>query len=193
MIVFSKHKEKNMPRKDERVIIDKILIFFGIVTTLALLALGGITWWASTFIGNQVESELVAQHIYFPEKGSQGFSSEEFPGLQQYAGQPVDNAPKAKAFADEYIAAHLKQIGQGKTYAEVSTEAMKDPSNKALQQQKTTLFQGETLRGLLLNAYAFGTVGNIARIAALVSLIAGVVIFILVLLGFKHLRLVSRR
>ena len=26
----------------------------------------------------------------------------EFPGLQQYAGQKVDNGPKAKAYANEY-------------------------------------------------------------------------------------------
>jgi hypothetical protein len=108
--------------------------------------------------------------------------------LQQYAGQEVDNAAKAKAFADEYIAVHLEKIGQGKTYAEVSGLAMKDPSNQALQQQKTTLFQGETLRGLLLNAYAFGTVGQIARIASVTLFVAGAVMLVLTQLGYIHLR-----
>lgn len=177
-----------MPKKTERVIIDKILILFGVVAMLALLAFGGLTSWASAFINHQIKSELTSQHVYFPEKGSPALNPSEFPSLQQYAGQAVDNAPKAKAFADEYIAAHLEKVAQGKTYAEVSNLAMKDPANQTLQQQKTTLFQGETLRGLLLNAYAFGTVGQIAGIASVVSIIAGLVMLILVLLGYAHLR-----
>lgn len=176
-----------MPKKSERVIIDKILILFGVVATISLLAFGGITWWASTFINNQVRTQLSDQHIYFPEKGSAALDPSEFPGLQQYAGQEVDNATKAKAFADQYIAVHLEKIGQGKTYSEVSNLAMKNPSNQALQQQKTTLFQGETLRGLLLNAYAFGTVGQIARVASITLIAAGALMLVLVLLGYAHL------
>lgn len=181
-----------MPRKNDRATIDKILIFFGTVAAIVLLAIGGLAWWASSFISEQVGSELSSQNIYFPEKGSQALNPEEFPGLQQYAGQKVDNAPKAKAFADEFIAVHLTKVADGKTYSEVSTLANKNPTNTQLQQQKATLFQGESLRGLLLNAYAFGTIGSIARLAAIVSLAAGAAMIVLVLFGLKHLRLVTR-
>lgn len=180
-----------MAKRDERKIIDKIFVFLGVVATLALLAIGSVAWWASAFITGQVTSELTAQKITFPPRGSAALNPAEFPGLQQYAGQTVDTPEKAKAFADEYIAVHLKKIGGGKTYAEVSNEVMQDPANQALQQQKTTIFQGETLRSILLNAYAFGTVGQIARIAAIISLAAGVVMLILVLLGLRHLASIS--
>jgi len=50
------------------------------------------------------------------------------------------------------------------------------------------MFRGETLRGLLLNAYAFGKMAQIAMIAAIVSLILGAVLLLLSLLGMLHLR-----
>lgn len=180
-----------MAKKNERKIIDKILILLGIVAMVALLAIGGVAWWASSFIGNQVRTELVAQKIYFPPKGSPALDPQEFPGLQQYAGQQVDNGQKARAFADEFINVHLSKIAGGKTYAEVSNAVIANPTNVTLQQQKTTLFQGETLRGLLLNAYAFGTVGDIARTAAVVAFAAGAIMLVLVLLGLRHLEKVS--
>lgn len=177
-----------MAKKNERKVIDRVFILLGTVAMVALLAIGTVAWWASDFIGNQVRTELVAQKIYFPPKGSPALNPQEFPGLQQYAGQAVDNGTKAKAFANEYIDVHLKNIANGKTYAEVSSEAMANPTDTKLQQQKTTLFQGETLRGLLLNAYAFGTVGNVARAAALVAFATGVLMLLLVLLGLQHLK-----
>lgn len=177
-----------MAKKNERKIIDRVFILLGTVAMAALLAIGAVAWWASDFISNQVRTELVAQKIYFPAKGSPALNPKEFPGLQQYAGQAVDTGAKAKAFADEYINVHLSKIAGGKTYAEVSNEAMADPANTTLQQQKATLFQGETLRGLLLNAYAFGTVGNIAGAAATVAFAAGAVMLLLVLLGLRHMK-----
>ena len=50
------------------------------------------------------------------------------------------------------------------------------------------MFKGETLRGLLLNAYAFGTMGTIAGIAAI---IAAAVMLVLGGLGLMHSRCVS--
>jgi hypothetical protein len=51
-----------------------------------------------------------------------------------------------------------------------------------------TVFKGTMLRGTLLTAYAFGTLGSIAAIAALVSLARALVMLILSLLGFMHIR-----
>jgi len=53
------------------------------------------------------------------------------------------------------------------------------------------VFQGTTLRGLLLEAYAFGTFGQIALVAAIVSFVLAGVMLILVLLGVVHLRRVA--
>ena len=54
--------------------------------------------------------------------------------------------------------------------------------------QRDSLFRGETLRGLLLSAYAWSTVGMIAGIAAIGAFLAAAVMGILVVLGIVHLR-----
>jgi hypothetical protein len=83
---------------------------------------------------------------------------------------------------------HLQEIADGKTYAQVSAEAMKDPTNAKLQAQKATLFQGETLRGLLLGSgYAYWTFGMIAMYAAIAAFIGAGIMTILVWLGIIHL------
>jgi hypothetical protein len=47
---------------------------------------------------------------------------------------------------------------------------------------------GNTLRGMLLEAYAFGTMGVIAGYGALAALIGGLLMLILTMLGVVHLR-----
>ncbi len=173
--------------RTERKAIDKTLIFIGGVTTLVLIAFGCITWWGYHFATDTVKKELVSQKISFPPAGSPALDPAEFPGLQQYAGQPVDNGPKAKAYANEFIGVHLEKAAGGKTYAEVSTAALANPDDKTLAVQKTVLFQGETLRGLLLNAYAFWTFGMLAMYAAIASFVGAGIMLLLVLMGLAHL------
>jgi hypothetical protein len=112
-----------------------------------------------------------------------------------YAGQQVVNGRQAEVFADHYIKVHLAEIGQGKTYSQVSTAFLQmkptDPNYAQVAQTRQTLFMGETLRGLLLNAYAFWKMGQIAAVAALVSFISAGVMLLLSALGFWHLRRVS--
>ncbi|TXG77316.1 hypothetical protein E6P97_01935 [Patescibacteria group bacterium] len=158
----------------------KVFTALAFAVGLMLAAISGLAWWTHSFAGNMVRSELGAQKIYFPEAGSPGFSAEEYPDIQQYAGQLVDDGEKARAYANGYIKRHLAKVADGKTYSEVSTASMKDPSNETLQKQKQTLFQGETLRGMLLgNGYAFGTISRVAQIAAVVALAASAVAFIM--------------
>ena len=47
---------------------------------------------------------------------------------------------------------HLKEVADGKTYAQVSTLAQADPTNTQLRAQVNTLFKGETLRGHAVEA-----------------------------------------
>jgi hypothetical protein len=140
-----------------------------IMLAVALLVISGLAYWAHSFIGDMVQRELAAQKVYFPEKGSTGFDAKTYPELQKYAGQLVDTPAEAEAYANGYIGRHLQKVANGKVYAEVSAESMKNPADQTLQQQKQTLFQGETLRGILLTSgYGFGTIGKIAGTASVV-------------------------
>lgn len=180
-----------MPTKTtvNRKLIDRVLTGFGVIATVALIGLGGLAWWAYSFTTTNVHNELAAQKIYFPEKGSAALDDPNIgPYLNQYAGQQLLTGPQAKAYADHFIAVHLEKVAAGRTYAEVSAQAQKDPTNQKLQQQVQTLFRGETLRGLLLgDAYAFWMVGQIAQVVAWLCFAAGGVMFILTLLGLWHL------
>jgi hypothetical protein len=98
-------------------------------------------------------------------------------------------------FADHYIKVHLNGIADGKTYSEVSGAFIKmdpkDPNYAAVSGQRQSLFMGETLRGMLLNAYAFWKMGQIAAIAAIASFITAGLLLLLSALGFWHSRRVS--
>lgn len=173
--------------KTETRIVKQVFMYLSLLGTVAFLIIGALALWAHEFTSNMVRTELAAQKVYFPEKGSPALDPKEFPDLQQYAGQLVDSPEKAKAYANGYIGRHLEKVADGKVYAEVSAEAMKDPTNARLQQQKATLFQGETLRGILLTSgYGFGTLGNIAGVAAYVSF--GLAAFMVIVAGLLRVR-----
>lgn len=175
-------------KKEQRRIIDKVFILLGVAVMAVLIAAGAIAWKGYTFATGEVKSELTSQKIYFPPKGSPALDPAEFPTLQQYAGQLVDNGPKAKAYANDFIGNHLEKIAGGQTYAEISTKALANPTDQKLQGQKAALFQGETLRGLLLgDGYAYWTMGMLARDAAVAFLVGAGVMAVLILLGLMRL------
>jgi hypothetical protein len=177
-----------MPRRT----FDKLMSLGGVVLTVALLVAGGLAFWGYSFANGRVHDQLAAQKIYFPPKGNAAIASPEIGKyLNQYAGQQLVSGAQAEAYADHFIAVHLKEVAGGKTYAEVSNLARANPNDQALQGQVQTLFRGETLRGLLLNAYAFWKFGQIALIGAIAAFAAGGAMFVLTLLGFWHLRRTS--
>lgn len=165
---------------------DSVVSSVGLVVAIVLLVAGGLVIWGSTFVHDQVGNQLTSQKIFFPPKGSEALTPQEFPGLQQYAGQQVVNGDQAAAYADQFIARHLQGIGGGKTYSEVSAAALQDPQNEELQAQAQTLFRGTTLRGLLLNAHAFWTMGDVMQVIAIVLFAGGGVLVILAGLGYWH-------
>ncbi len=173
--------------KSERRVIDKVFVLLGLVSMVILVVIGSLAWWGYSFANDMVTKELKSQKIMFPPAGSAALDPDEFPGLQQYAGQAVDTGAKAKAYANEFIGAHVEKVAGGKTYSEVSTAALADPTNTTLQMQKTVLFQGETLRGLLLNAYAFATFAMLAQYLAVVSFLGAFVMLVLVLMGLGQI------
>jgi hypothetical protein len=195
---------------DERVIpvrrrtIDSVLIGFGILATAVFAVAGGLLIWGHNFSTDYVKKELSSQNISFPTR--EALTEEGRLDLLPYAGQKVDTGKEAQAYAS-FINGHLANIADGKTYADMGAveraakadvQAAKDAGKdqatidelqakaSGLTAQRDSLFKGETLRGLLLTAYAWGTVGTIAGIAAIVLLGAAVVMAVLVVLGLIH-------
>ncbi|MGV9001376.1 MAG: hypothetical protein ACOH18_00245 [Candidatus Saccharimonadaceae bacterium] len=163
--------------KSQKQVTNQVFAYLAIMAAVLLVVVGGLALWAHNFTSTMVRTELSAQKVYFPEKGSSAFDEATYPDIQQYAGQLVDTPAKAKAYANGYIGRHLDKVASGKVYSEVSAESMKDPSDAKLQAQKATLFQGETLRAMLLTSgYGFGTVGEIAGIAAYVAFVSATVL-----------------
>ena len=168
---------------------DALLTTGGLLIAAVLLIAGGLLTWAHSFVNDQVKSQLSQQQIFFPAAGSAAISDPAIkPYLTKYAGQQLTNGAQAEAWANHYIAVHLQKIGGGKTYAQLSSQAQADPTNTKLAATVDTMFKGETLRGLLLNGYAFWKMGQIALIAAIASFAGAGVLLVLSILGFWHLR-----
>jgi hypothetical protein len=167
---------------------DLLMAVAGLFLAVTLAVAGGLALWGHNFIGNEVHTQLAAQQIFFPAANSPAVAKPEFAAMRQYGGQQLTTGAQAEVYADHFIANHLKVIGGGKTYAQLSAEAIAKPTDTALAAQVATVFKGETLRGLLLNAYAFGTMGTIAGIAAIAAFIAAAVMLILSGLGLMHAR-----
>jgi len=153
------------------------------VLFLLLAVGGGMLTWGGNFATSFVHDQLVAQKIAFPAKGSDALSPKEFPGLQKYAGQAVDNGPKAKAYANQFIAVHLKTVANGMTYSEASTASRAAPTDAKLTAAVQTLFRGETLRGLLLNAWGWWVVGSIAGYAAFAAFAGAAIVLLALIYG----------
>jgi hypothetical protein len=179
---------------------DKLISWTGLLLAAVLIASGGLLVWANTFIGDQVHDQLVMQDITMPEGDAiASLPQADQDALKPYAGSKMDTGPEAKAFANHYILAHMNAASDGRTYEEVSGEyiALSDadkasPDGQALSQLRQTLFMGNTLRGLLLNAYAFATIGAVAGIAAIAAFGAGALLLLLAALGLWHAHRVTR-
>ncbi len=171
---------------------DKLISWTGIIVAGVLLAAGGLLVFASSFATSNVHDQLAGQEITMPLDAA--LTTPEMKAeLGQYAGQPLTTGVQAKAYADYYIQAHMDAQADGRTYNQVSGEYMKavkaDPTAQATQdlgQLRQTLFMGTTLRGMLLNAYAFATLGTIAMWAAIAAFAGSAVMFVLGFLGIRH-------
>jgi spore germination protein GerM len=171
--------------------LDLLLSAGGLVVAVVLVVAGCLLLWANGFVSGQVHKELSAQKIFFPPKGSQAITSlpkSDQNAMNKYAGKQLTTGAQAKAYADHFIAVHLKEAGGGQTYAQLSAKAQANPTDTKLAQTVQTMFRGETLRGLLLNAYAFDTMANIAFIGAIAAFIGAAAMAVLAGLGFWHAR-----
>jgi hypothetical protein len=141
-----------------------------------LLIAGGLLLWGSAYVHNTVQGQLASQQITFPAaaafahpKAGSEITPNMIPSVSQYAGQQLLTGQQAEAYADHFIAQHITDMAGGKTYSQLSAASLAQPNNTQLSGLVATVFKGETLRSMLLNAYGWWKVSQITYIAALVS------------------------
>lgn len=188
---------------------DTLMSTAGVAITIVLVVAGALLLVGFNFANSNVTDQLSAQKIYFPKADNEQLKDSRIgPFIKQYAGMQLTTGAQAEAYANHYIGVHIADSAEGKTYAELgdvqrglrgdiaAAKAANDTAKvTALEAQlaevsttRDTVFKGETLRGLLLNAYAFWKVGQIAFIAAIAAFAAAGVMGVLSILGFWHLR-----
>ena len=157
-----------------------LTVIVGFAVAVILLVAGGLLTWGSAYVHNTVQGQLSAQQIFFPPKAAFAnpkvgteITPSMIPSVSQYAGEQMLTGQQAEAYADHFIAVHLSEIAGGKTYSQLSTEAIAQPKNVALAGQVATVFKGTTLRSMLLNAYGWWKVSQILYIAALTAFALG--------------------
>ncbi|MGH3395321.1 MAG: hypothetical protein ACRDPO_11600 [Streptosporangiaceae bacterium] len=170
---------------------DALVTGAGLILAAILIIAGGLLAWGHSFVDSQVHNQLAAQKIYFPANSSPAIKAPEFAAMHQYAGQLMTTGAQAEVYADHFIANHLKEIGGGQTYSQLSGKSLAQPKNAALAAQVQLMFRGTTLRGLLLNAYAFWKMGQLALWGAIAAFAGAGLLLILSIFGYVHVRRVS--
>jgi len=153
-----------------------LALIAGFALSAVLFVAGGLLLWGSTYTHNMVHDQLAAQQIYFPPqaafahpKAGTEITPSMVPSVSQYAGQQLVTGQQAQSYADNFIAVHITNMTGGKTYAQLSSAAMAHPNDAKLAAQVATVFKGETLRSILLNAFGWWKVSQITYIVSLIA------------------------
>jgi hypothetical protein len=178
-----------------RKVFDVLTSTGALMLVVVLLVAGGLLTWGHSFVNSNVHSQLARQEISFPPaaafahaKAGTEITPAMIPSVSQYAGQQLLTGQQAEAYADHFIAIHLSELPYGGVYSKISAASIAAPKNTTLIGLKQTSFQGTTLRGLLLEAYAFSKIGQIMLFGAIASFILAAMMLVLVGLGFRHAR-----
>jgi hypothetical protein len=181
-----------------RKVFDKLASVGGVVLVIVLAVAGALLLFGYSFANNYVRTQLAEQQITFPSAAAfahpdgQEITKSMTPTVSQYAGQQLLTGQQAEVYANDFINVHLGEIGGGKTYSELSAEAMALPKGSAAytaaEAKVQTVFQGTTLRGLLLEAYGFSLIAEIAFWCAIAAFALAGIMAALVGLGFAHAR-----
>lgn len=194
----------------QRKVFDRLASGFGAAVVVVLLIAGGLLMWGQSFAQSNVHDQLAQQQIYFPQQaeinavkaqyakgGQKAVTDGEFPNaklmisaLSPYAGKQVLTGKEAQVYANDFIGQHLYAMPYHGVYSEISSaaRAAKPGSAKATQLDalKQTAFMGTTLRGMLLEAYAFGTIGVVMLWGAIAAFAGAAVLLVLTALGIRH-------
>jgi hypothetical protein len=179
---------------------DKIVTAIGFGLAVFLLIAAGLLNWGANFASSAVSSQLEAQEITLPAVTGNADETADITKFFADNGDKVlSDAKQAQMYADHYLGFHLSKMP---TYAAASAAnraagaaVAANPNDPALKVEAAakagmveTVFKGTMLRGTLLTAYAFGTLGSIAGISALVALVGSLVMLFLSILGLLHIR-----
>jgi len=178
---------------------DQIVTAVGFGITVILFVGAGLLNWGASFAQDSVRNQLDNQNISFP--AAEAMPEATKAQLAKWSEMKVTTGEMARDYSDLYIWEHMKgasiaAVGKPATYSEVSGMYMgltrggsTDTAQIAkLGDLRQTLFMGNTLRGMLLTAYAFGTLGVIASYGAIAALAGGVVMLLLSIAGLIHIR-----
>jgi hypothetical protein len=153
-----------------------LAVIAGFALAAVLFVAGGLLLWGSTYTHNMVHNQLAAQQIFFPPKAAFAhpkagteITPSMVPSVSQYAGQQLVTGQQAQSYADNFIAVHITTMTGGQTYAQLSSQALANPNDAKLAAQVNTVFKGEALRAILLNAYGWWKVSQITFIASLIA------------------------
>ena len=181
-----------------RKVFDKLASVGGVVVVIVLAVAGALLMFGYSFANNYVHTQLAEQQITFPTAAAfahpdgQEITRSMIPTVSQYAGQQLLTGAQAQVYANDFIAVHLQGIGGGKTYSQLSAAALALPkgsaASTAAEAKAQSVFQGTTLRGLLLEAYGFSLIAMIALWCAIAAFAIAGVMAVLVGLGFAHAR-----
>jgi hypothetical protein len=177
----------------------------GVALAVLLAVLGFVLHANANFAHDYVRDQLREQRITFTPKAGLSPDEQKAKCLVENAGKPLETGKQSECYANEYIARHLREVNDGKTYSQTSNEARParaaadeaakngSPDAKelaakadALDGKVQTLFRGETLRGLLLTSYGFSTFGEKASQAAIVCWLVAAVLILASIAGFVH-------
>jgi hypothetical protein len=159
------------------------------VLMIVVLAGGGaLAFYASNFTQDQIRGQLAPQQINMPKDAEPTIAeiNEKYQDLlpfaddlRKYQGQQVLTGDQAHVFAEAYLGVHVRDIDNGKPYSVLSSEARaeKDPALKAQKEGMVqTAFRGESLKAMLNQAWAFSTMGEIAKYAGFGLLFAALLV-----------------
>lgn len=182
----------------------------GIAVAVALAGLGSVLRSNAVFAERNVARQLTEQRISFKAGETLTPGERDTPCLVRYAGQALTTGAQAECYANYFIGNHLKKVADGRTFSEMRAvqtdvrerlaraQAANDPMVGDLQRElaevngkRQTLFEGETVRGLLLTSYGFGTLGTKADQGATVTFAAGAVVLLLSLVVLVRARIRS--
>jgi hypothetical protein len=182
-----------------RKVFDVLASAGGALIVIVLVVAGSLLLVGYSFANHNVQSQLTEQQITFPAKAAFAhpvagteITPSMVPSVSQYAGQALTTGAQAEVYANDFIAVHLHNLGGGLTYAQLSAKAMALPPGSAAytaaEAKVQSDFQGTTLRGLLLEAYAFSVFATIALWGAIAAYALAGLMAILVLFGIYHAR-----
>ena len=175
------------------------------VLGVILLAVGAFALAAGLYAHNYVSGQLSQEAITMPAASAyKTLPQDSQDALAPYAGQQMTTGDQAQAYANHYIWEHMQNAckevkdAQGNavpaipadkcTYAGIGgvANAATDSATKAAYSGvRSTFLTGDTLRSMLLTAYAFWLVGSIAFWVGVIALVVGVVLLVLAFTVFK--------